>query len=137
MCSAKYPLAIMRRILHTFGDHVGVGYNIGCSFTATLQRSSLKELVNKKKLCMAVNAFHGYAHNRTCQLSFHPLYVTGFGLEDMEVCEQIFSSFNGLAVTTRYASQYHRRQSIDLYASQWDDDKYQELCGSYPLLIWL
>ena len=45
-----------------FGDGVGIGYDIGCSFTMTLQHSPLKELINKKWLCMAINTFHGYAH---------------------------------------------------------------------------
>src|SRR5882724_4060025 len=102
-CSAKYPLAIIEKVLDAFGENVGIGYDIGCSFTATLQRSSLKNPVDKKNLRIVVNAFHGYAHNRSCQLSFHPLYVTGFGLEDLEICERVFASFNGLAVTTRYA----------------------------------
>ncbi|KAI0055191.1 hypothetical protein BV25DRAFT_1930474 [Artomyces pyxidatus] len=129
---AKYPLAIMNEVLNTFGSRVGMGYDIGCSFTATLGKSSLAEAARKKQLRMSVNAFHGYAHNRLCQLRFHPLYTTGFGLEDMETCERVFSSFNGLAVITRYASPFHRHQAIDMYARQWDEDKYQEL-GTFLL----
>ena len=78
---------------------------------------------------MVVPAFHGYAHNRLCQLHHHPLYVSGFGIEDLELCERIFSAFNGLANVTHYASPFHRLQCIDLFARQWDDDKYSELCN--------
>jgi Kyakuja-Dileera-Zisupton transposase len=121
---------MVNNIVNIFDKCAGLGYDIGCSFSSTLQKSSLANLVSSKKLQMIVNAFHGYAHNRQCQLSFHPLYITGFGLEDAETCERIFSSFNGLAVITRHASQYHRHQAIDMYARQWDEDKYLELCKS-------
>ncbi|KAI0059962.1 hypothetical protein BV25DRAFT_1918089 [Artomyces pyxidatus] len=129
---AKYPLAIIDQALRVFGDNIGMGYDIGCSFTATIAKSSLSEIAKSKKLRMAVNAFHGYAHNRPCQLQFHPLYASGFGLEDIETCERVFSSFNGLAVITRYAAPFHRHQAIDMYARQWDEDKYQEL-GTFLL----
>jgi len=54
--------------------------------------------------------------------------MTGFGLEDMETCEWMFLAFNGLAPVTRYLSSFHRHQAIDMFAHQWDDDKYEELC---------
>jgi len=54
--------------------------------------------------------------------------MTGFGLEDMETCERMFSAFNGLAPVTRYSSSFHRHQAIDMFAHQWDDDKYDKLC---------
>jgi len=44
-------------------------------------------------------------------------------------------------MVTRYSSPFHQHQAIDLYAWQWDEDKYQELCESsftiwVPILIW-
>ncbi|KAI0058312.1 hypothetical protein BV25DRAFT_1902184 [Artomyces pyxidatus] len=113
---AKYPLAIVDKVLRTFGNRIGIGYNIGCSFTATLAKSSLSDRAKLQSLRFVVNAFHGYAHNRFC-----------FGIEDIETCECIFSAFNGLAATSRHATAFHRHQSIDGYAQQWDEDKYQEL----------
>ncbi|KAA1473373.1 hypothetical protein DENSPDRAFT_765398, partial [Dentipellis sp. KUC8613] len=124
---AKYPIAHVSRVLHILGYRPGIGYDIGCSFDGTISRSSLKELASERHLRFAVPAFHGYAHNRLCQLHFHPLYITGFGLEDMETCERIFSAFNGLAVITRHASQFHRHQAIDMFAKQWDADKYRDI----------
>ncbi|KAA1471648.1 hypothetical protein DENSPDRAFT_880660 [Dentipellis sp. KUC8613] len=124
---AKYPLAIVNQALEVFKIRLGIGYDIGCSFTQTVAHSTLGPKAKENKLRFVVPAFHGYAHRRLCQLSFHPLLVTGFGLEDLETCERIFASFNGLAPTTRYSSQFHRHQSIDLYAQQHDDDKYSEL----------
>jgi hypothetical protein len=126
--SAKYPLAIVNQVLNVLQDRPGLGYDIGCSFTETLAKSSISGKVNAKQLQMVVPSFHGYAHKRLCQLSFHPLFVCGFGIEDLETAERIFASFNGLANITRHASRFHRHQAIDLYAQQHDDDKYQELC---------
>ncbi|KAH9972566.1 hypothetical protein BGW80DRAFT_1119934, partial [Lactifluus volemus] len=124
---AKYPLATINQALDVFDDRLGIGYDIGCSFSATIAKSSIAQKARDKNLRLVVPAFHGYAHKRLCQLSFHPLYVTGFGIEDLETAERIFASFNGLANTTRHASRFHRLQAIDLYARQHDDDKYQEL----------
>ncbi|KAI0044055.1 hypothetical protein FA95DRAFT_1497723, partial [Auriscalpium vulgare] len=110
---AKYPLAIISRVLEQLGDRVGIGYDIGCSFTATVKKSSLSEKAKARMLRLFVCAFHGYAHRRLCQLSHHPLLIDGFGLEDAETCEHIFSATNGLAIITRYASPFHHHQAID------------------------
>jgi 5-formyltetrahydrofolate cyclo-ligase len=118
----------MDRALNVFEDRLGIGYDIGCSFTATIAKSSIARKARNKGLRVVMPTFHGYAHKRLCQLSFHPLYVTGFGIEDLETAERIFASFNGLANITRYASRFHRIQAIDLFSRQHDDDKYQELC---------
>ncbi|EGN92820.1 hypothetical protein SERLA73DRAFT_15709, partial [Serpula lacrymans var. lacrymans S7.3] len=84
-----------------------IGYNIGCLFAKTISHSSLSNQAESKNLMMAVNSFHGHAHNCTCQLTKHPLYLKGFGLEDMEMCEQIFSSSNGTAHVIQHASHFH------------------------------
>ncbi|KIL64908.1 hypothetical protein M378DRAFT_77595 [Amanita muscaria Koide BX008] len=71
-----------------------------------------------------VGAFHGYAHERACQLAWHPLYMKGTGRTEGEGCEHIFSSSNDLARNTRYASQFHRHQAINDHFKFWDQDKY-------------
>lgn len=80
-----------------------------------------------------VNAFHGWAHNRLCQLQYHPLYRQGLGLEDLETLERIFSSSNAVARTVRHATQFHWMQAMDLHYRQWDEEKYQELSMFYSL----
>ena len=77
-----------------------------------------------------MNAFHGHAHNRMCQLQYHPLYLPGTGLEDFETCEHVFSSSNATAGLIRHASHFHYVQSLELHFSQWDADKYAELSMS-------
>ncbi|KAF8495027.1 hypothetical protein JB92DRAFT_3084857 [Gautieria morchelliformis] len=122
-----YPLATVSRLLKVFPECLGLGYDIACSFTTTLMRSSLGPKSCKQSLRMAVPAFHGHAHNRACQLSFHVLMSSGFGLEDLETCERVFSASNAVARLTRHATPVHRRQLIDMYFQQWDADKYESL----------
>ncbi|KAJ6489101.1 hypothetical protein C8R45DRAFT_1053342 [Mycena sanguinolenta] len=106
---AKYPLAIVDKLLDAFSLKIGGGYNIGCHFETTVNNSDL------------VGSFHGHAHNRLCQLSFLATYVQGMGLEDLEGCERYFSRSNGLARSIRYASKFHRKQEITTFMHQMDD----------------
>jgi hypothetical protein len=87
----------------------------------------LGEKARAHRVTFAVNAFHGYAHNRLCQLFKHPLYLPGFGLEDLETLERVFSASNEVAPLIRYATYFHWLQALDLHFRQWDEDKYQEL----------
>ncbi|KAJ7847108.1 hypothetical protein B0H14DRAFT_3867546 [Mycena olivaceomarginata] len=120
----KYPLAIVRRLLDEFGSDIGLGYDIMCAFFKTLLRSSLGARVVALRLRGIVPAFHGHAHNRECQLGWHPLYTQGVGLEDFEECERTFARSNNLASVTRLASAFHRKQQIDENFDFHDQDKH-------------
>ncbi|KAJ7912620.1 hypothetical protein B0H13DRAFT_2250917 [Mycena leptocephala] len=109
---AKYPLVIADDLLNTFGKKVGLGYDIGCHFEATIRNSKLSDRAKKNMLKMLVGAFHGHAHNRLCQLRFLATYIEGLGLEDLEGCERFFSRSNGLAKSVRYTSRFHRQQEL-------------------------
>ncbi|KAF8530645.1 hypothetical protein JB92DRAFT_2804438 [Gautieria morchelliformis] len=124
---AKYPLATVSKLLSVFPLRIGLGYDIACSFTSTLMSSSLASKACTAGLKMVVPAFHGHAHNRLCQLGFHILMSPGFGLEDLETCERIFSSSNAVARLTQHATPFHRRQFIDMFLRQWDAEKYENL----------
>lgn len=125
---AKYPLATVDNLIDNLGQDLGVGYDIGCAFKATVRGSGLlADKAAQHNILFVVNSFHGYAHNCMCQLHNHPLYIPGCGLEDFETMERVFSSSNGVAPTIRHASQFHFIQSLDLHFQQWDDDKYCEL----------
>ncbi|KAJ3746941.1 hypothetical protein EV360DRAFT_76388, partial [Lentinula raphanica] len=39
---AKYPLAIVNRLLDVFGKDLGIGYDIGCGFKATIKKTPLQ-----------------------------------------------------------------------------------------------
>jgi hypothetical protein len=125
--SAKYPLALVNRLIDILGSKVGCAYDIGCAFSKTLENSSLSDKAKDALFRLMVGAFHGHAHNRLCQLRWHPLYIKGTGHTEGEGCEHIFSSSNDLARSTRHASRFHRHQSIDEHFNFWDQDKYANL----------
>ncbi|KAF8510084.1 hypothetical protein JB92DRAFT_3119260 [Gautieria morchelliformis] len=51
----------------------------------------------------------------------------GFGLEDLETCEHVFLASNSVTQLTRHATQFHRRQFIDMFFCQCDAEKYKHL----------
>ncbi|KAI0060325.1 hypothetical protein BV25DRAFT_1783310, partial [Artomyces pyxidatus] len=124
---AKYAFGVIDALLNVCGDDQAIGYDIGCSMDGTVKSSSLRGVAESKRLILLVNAFHGYAHNRLCQLQYHPLYMHGLGIEDLETCERIFSSLNGVSRLIRHASYFHWKQFIHLHLLQWDEDRYGEL----------
>ncbi|EJD44456.1 hypothetical protein AURDEDRAFT_65269, partial [Auricularia subglabra TFB-10046 SS5] len=111
---AKYPLGIIARMLRVGLEGTRCAYDIGCAFQGTLDRSSLGMRARAAGITCGLNSFHGYGHNRLCQLGHHPLYQPGFGLEDLETCERFFSWLNAVAAVVRHASHYHWLQAVDL-----------------------
>ncbi|KAG1765824.1 hypothetical protein EV702DRAFT_1182405 [Suillus placidus] len=118
---AKYPLAVVSKLLNTFGSDLGGGYNIRCQFKTTLTNSSLGSCARSLNYTSLVSAFHGHAHKWLCQLDHLATYVPGLGLKDLETCECTFSKSNALASTMRYASIFHRQQGITCYFEHNDD----------------
>ncbi|PPQ90198.1 hypothetical protein CVT25_001370, partial [Psilocybe cyanescens] len=120
----KYLMAVINRLFDSYRGDIALGYDIMCAFVKTLANSSLKQRVIGMRLQGVVPAFHGHAHNRTCQCHWHPMYMDGVGLEDFEECERTFAKSNELAAVTRLATPYHRHQQIDEHFRFHDDDKY-------------
>lgn len=124
---SKYPISILSRLLDTLGNDVAVAYDIGCRFRVTAGNSPLSARLTQQRWSFFVNAFHGWSHNRLCQLKNHPLFKVGYGLEDFETCERFFSFLNLTARPLRHSSQFHRRQFLELYMEVNDHDRYQNL----------
>ncbi|KAL1741794.1 hypothetical protein HDZ31DRAFT_44654, partial [Schizophyllum fasciatum] len=124
---AKYGLATVNRLLDMYGEFQGIGYDIGCAHRTTISNSTLGEKTARLGMDITVDAFHGYAHNRKCQLKNHPLYREGYGLEDLATCERVFSSSNAVARLVRHASKFHYGQFIDLHYRHWNEERYAEL----------
>ncbi|KAK1218219.1 hypothetical protein PQX77_019103 [Marasmius sp. AFHP31] len=121
----KYPLAVVKALLDRYGKDLGLGYDIMCAFYRTLLRSTkLRDQVVALRLKGVVPAFHGHAHNRKCQVHWHPLYTKGVGLEDFEECERTFLQSNHLASTTRLTTTFHRHQALMEYFDLHDRDKH-------------
>ncbi|KAF8153707.1 hypothetical protein K438DRAFT_1474734, partial [Mycena galopus ATCC 62051] len=125
---AKYPLAIENALMDVFGKDIGFGYDIGCGHAKTLKNSPLGPKAKEQNFRMLVGAFHGHAHNRRCQLKYLATYVEGMGIEDLEGCERFFSKSNGFSRSVRYASVFHRKQTIRAYLAHVDTfDTYANL----------
>lgn len=120
----KYPLAVVNWLFDDFGANICLAYDIMCAFIKTLAKSSLGNKTIAFRLSGVVPAFHGHAHNRGCQVHWHPLYVPGVGLEDFEECERTFFRSNELASVTRLATPFHRQQHIDEFLQFHDQDKH-------------
>ncbi|KAF8128109.1 hypothetical protein EV363DRAFT_1265552 [Boletus edulis] len=74
-----------------------------------------------------VGSFHGHAHNRLCQLQWHPMYIEGIGNMEGEGCKHVFSASNELARTIHHATRFHRYQAIEEHFTFWNADKYEAL----------
>jgi hypothetical protein len=129
----KYALSIVARMLDTFGNDIGLAYDIMCAFMKTLARSSLGVQVKSQRLIGVVPAFHGHAHNRACQVRWHPMYINGVGLEDFEECERTFARSNELANCTRLATPFHRRQEILEHFNFHDQDKQMKIGSDFSI----
>ena len=64
----KYPLAIVNKLLLTYGCDGVVFSDIGCVFSMTLANSSIVAKASSLNLHMLVGVFHGHVHNHKCQL---------------------------------------------------------------------
>ena len=85
---------MLNNLLDVFGIDQAIGYDIGCVHKITVADSSISEKAQNLHLQVIVDAFHGHAHNCLCQLINHPLFLKGFGLEDLVTCKRIFAGTN-------------------------------------------
>ncbi|KAG8939000.1 hypothetical protein FRC04_007139 [Tulasnella sp. 424] len=125
---SKYWLATVHRLIDLYGGQLGIGYDIGCTAEGTARRSELlKEKFVASQSRFAVPAFHGWAHGRLCQLQTHIRSSEGFGLEDVETCERIFSALNGIASALRHSSKFTRHRFIAAHFENWNQEMQERL----------
>lgn len=120
---SKYSLATAEALMDAHGADQGVGYDIACSHRITLGNSKLGPRARELNHMPLVDAFHGHAHNRECQVKNLTIYQDGLGLEGLGQCEQAFSKSNEHAGSTRTMGVYHRQQAISEHFQ--DTDNYQ------------
>ncbi|KAF8311020.1 uncharacterized protein EI90DRAFT_2868245, partial [Cantharellus anzutake] len=124
---AKYPIAAADQLIRTFSHNILFAYDIGCTFSATLSKSSIGDMAREAKFRCCTGSFHGAAHNRLCQLDFLIGLQQGAGIEDGEGNERVYSESNSLAPVTRHASPYYRHLRIHMHFVKWDETKYERL----------
>ncbi|EJT98079.1 hypothetical protein DACRYDRAFT_58151, partial [Dacryopinax primogenitus] len=117
-------------LIDVYGPDITFGYDISCTHLVTVLQSSIGEKAKQSRLRFFVEAFHGYAHNRRCQIHYHPCFLTSAGLEDFETCEWIFSQENQCAHLFQHGSAFHRHLTLDWFYQTWDPDHHTVL-GDY------
>ncbi len=125
MDRAKYPIAAADQLIWMFGNNILFAYDIGCTFLATLSKSSIGDMAKNTNLKCCTGSFHGAAHNRLCQLDFLISLQKGAGIEDGKSNEHMYSESNSLASITRHASPYYRHLQIQMHFMKWDKMKYE------------
>ncbi|EGO28855.1 hypothetical protein SERLADRAFT_434744 [Serpula lacrymans var. lacrymans S7.9] len=58
---AKYPLAVVVKLLDVFGEGLAGGFDINCKFKTTLRNSPLGSRAHTLNHTCLVGAFHGHA----------------------------------------------------------------------------
>ncbi|KAF8323615.1 uncharacterized protein EI90DRAFT_2886562, partial [Cantharellus anzutake] len=129
---AKYPVAAANKLISTFGHDILFAYDVGCTFSITLARSTIGDVACQANFLCCTGSFHGVAHSRLCQLDHLIGLKEGVGIEDGEGNEWAFSSTNGVAAVTQHASAHYRHFQIHLHFEKWDQDKYERL-GNFLL----
>jgi hypothetical protein len=102
----KYGLTIADHLFGTYGKDIGLGYDIMCAFIKPLHISHLQKNTRGHQLIGVVPAFHGHAHNRKCQVHWHPMYIDGVGTGDFKECERTFFGSNNLTNVTVVITYY-------------------------------
>ena len=110
-----------------FGKDILFAFVVGCTFSITLARSAISDVVREANFMCCTGSFHGAAHSRSCQLDHIITSKEGAGIYEGEGCERVFSSSNGIVVVTRHASSYYRHLRIHIYFTKWDEEKYERL----------
>jgi Kyakuja-Dileera-Zisupton transposase len=59
-------------------------YDAGCTFSATINNSTLASLAMEQNFKTCTGSFHGAAHNHPCQVDFLIGLQEGAGIEDGE-----------------------------------------------------
>lgn len=100
--------------------------------TAIRKVPGLSDAVRRSGTNVVVNAFHGHAHNRICQLQHHIQLHRNAGIENLETCERYFAETNKAARVTRHASAFRRRTTIIHHVGRINRDRYCDI-GEWTL----
>ncbi|KAI7852183.1 hypothetical protein BDC45DRAFT_189788 [Circinella umbellata] len=107
-----------------YGSNIRICHNVGYKLRTSLERTEC--LASIKNVLIAVGIFHIIDHAPLCQLSFHPRINSGWGLQDGEHLERVWSTLSGFISMTRTMSSLNRRLTLtialDFYAQQKTDN---------------
>ncbi|KAI7846548.1 hypothetical protein BDC45DRAFT_453556 [Circinella umbellata] len=103
-----------------YGTNIRVCYDVGCKLRASLEKTESLPCI--KNVPIAVGIFHILNHSPACQLTCHPKVNAGWGLQDGEHLERMWSNLAGSISMTRSMFSSNRRLplsiSLEFYAQQ-------------------
>ncbi|KAG2216330.1 hypothetical protein INT45_014320, partial [Circinella minor] len=117
-----YILSCLEQVVQMphYGTNIRICYNVGCKLRTSLEKT--ESLACIKNVPIAVGIFHILNHSPACQLSCHPRVNAGWGLQDGEHLERMWSNLSGFISMTRSMYSLNRRLTIstalEFYAQQ-------------------
>ncbi len=123
----------MVKLIESFGKNILFVYDIRCTFSQTLSKSPIGNMVHDANFKSCTGTFHGAAHNRSCQLKFLISFQKGAGTEDGKGNKCLYSESNLLASVTHHASPYNQHLRIEIHFTKWDEMKYEHL-GMFSII---
>lgn len=129
---AKYPLAIISKILKYLKEKLLIVYNIECTMEIMVICSSLGLKFKDRNARFCVPVFYTYSHNHLYQIQFHSNNIEEISIKDVETLKYVFSGMNILAPIVRYMSPFRCHLYIEAYLCQLDEDKYLNI-GTFIL----
>lgn len=97
-----YFLALLNRFMKEVPEEmtVGVLYDVACNMERSMKKWDFYPDI-RPRVSWALSVFHAYGHQWPCQLVYHPRKREGFGLEDGEGCERLWSLLKKLIPSLR------------------------------------
>ncbi|KAI9467427.1 hypothetical protein BDB00DRAFT_777749, partial [Zychaea mexicana] len=87
-----------------------------------------------KDVPIAVGIFHITGHSPECQIHFHPRLKEGWGIQDGEHLERLWSFLNGFVAMTRNMSSLNRRLTLTIALDFFTEQRIDNL-GTESLMI--
>ncbi|ELT98066.1 hypothetical protein CAPTEDRAFT_203517 [Capitella teleta] len=119
-----YPTVLLKDIMSSASadTEFKITYDIACVFSKYVKK---RNLLDSERCSWAVPVFHGYGHIASCQVSFSPRRIPGFGLLDGEAIERLWSYLRRFAKITKEMTPGHRlnllSQGLDHFSKKKED----------------
>lgn len=96
-----------------------VMYDIMCQYGVHMVRrfnhSPYIQLPPQMEIYKGIGLFHVHGHKEDCFSKFAPNFIFGAGMVAGEIIESDWPFLNSVAATTRFMTEAHRREVLDLH----------------------
>ncbi|KAI9472882.1 hypothetical protein BDB00DRAFT_897908, partial [Zychaea mexicana] len=129
-----YVLSCLKKVseMPLYGSDIRIMYDVGCKIRKALQETECLDSI--KDVPIAVGIFHITGHSPECQIHFHPRLKEGWGIQDGEHLERLWSFLNGFVAMTRNMSSLNRRLTLTIALDFFTEQRIDNL-GTESLMI--